>query len=494
MRLKKAWLLTSLLAIAGLGRAEEPGQPEATSTVSPETSEESSVKPEKPIVVPLTSRRGTPAISPDDAPLAPDNEHVASLIWQGPALDAGPGGTEEANEYGMARLLPTVDLGKKFPKVTFGGQLQVDAGWFNQSTSSRLTVGDVQDAAGVRRARINAFGSLAENVDFKLQLDFGFPGRPSYADAYVDFTKIPILGVIRAGQFKQPEGLEYLTTNRFLTFMERSPSNLLMPNRRMGIGTFNRTEDGRATWFFSAYRTGTDQYADDLNDNGAFAGMGRMTWLVWDGDFDKYFHLGGSFGIAGATNGRVRYGTLGGNAPEWGLFVGTIGTPEFAQSTPSFVDTKAFNALNVLLSNFEAAWTYGPFSLQGEFTANQVNRPNAPYAFFPGYYAQASYFITGEHRPYNRNLAVFDRVIPHTEYGRGRLLGGAWEVAFRIANLNLNSENIRGGDITDGTVGVNWYLNPYTRVYFNYIHSYLQKEPIGPSNANVFAMRAQVDF
>ena len=432
--------------------------------------------------------------SPDDAPLPLQSNPIGALIWQGPALDAGPGGSDEAVEYGQARLLPTVDLGKKFPKVTFGGQLQVDAGWFNQSTSSMLSVGDVQDAAGVRRARIQAFGAVAENVDFKLGLDFAFPGRPSYADAFLDFTKIPLLGIIRVGQFKQPEGLEYLTSNRFLTFMERGPSNLLMPNRRMGIGTFNRTESGRRTWFFSVYRSGSDQYGNDLSDNGAFGGMGRMTWLAWDGDYDKYMHFGGSFGISGATNSKIRYGTLGGNAPEWGLFVGTIGTPEFANSTPSFVDTKAFGAENVLLSNFEYAFNYESFSLQGEYTANQVNRIDKPYAFFHGYYAQASFFLTGEHRPYNRNLAVFDRVLPLSEYGHGRLLGGAWEIAARISNLDLNQQNIHGGNITDGTAGLNWYANPYTRVYFNFIHSFLQKEPIGPSNANVFAMRAQVDF
>jgi len=476
--------LTGVMGQETVNKSEKPTSAEASPADMPDST-----------VIPLVPRREVPAVSPDDAPTLPETRGLSAIIWQGPALDAGPGGTEDAVEYGMARLLPTVMApGRTGPKVTLGGQLQVDAGWFNQSTSSRLSVGDVQDAAGVRRARLAGFGSLAENVDFKLQMDFGFPGRPSYADAYVDFTKIPFLGVIRVGQFKQPEGLEYLTSNRFLTFMERGPSNLLMPNRRMGIGTFNRAEDGRATWFFSAYRSGTDQYGDDLNDNGAFAGMGRMTWLAWDGDFDKYMHFGGSFGFSGATNGKLRYGSLGGNAPEWGLFVGTIGTPEFANSTPSFADTKSFSAESVVLSNFEYAFNYGPLALQGEYTANQVNRPNKPYAFFHGYYAQVSWFITGESRPYNRNLAVFDRVVPHTEYGKGRILGGAWEIAARISNLDLNSENINGGNITDGTLGLNWYANPYTRIYFNAIHSFLQKEPIGPSNANVFAMRAQVDF
>lgn len=436
-----------------------------------------------------------PEVAPEENPAVPGPFLVSSFLWQGPALDAGPGGTQEAVEYGMARLLPTVAAPRPGgPKVTLGGLIQADAGWFNQSTSSRLAVGDVQDAAGLRRARFNAFGSVAENVDFRLALDFAAPARPSFVDAFLDFTKIPLLGNIRVGQFRQPEGLEVLTAQRFGVFMERAPNILLMPVRRMGIGTYNRSEDARSTWFFSAYRTGTDQYADDLNDNGAYAGMGRFTRLVWDGDHDKYLHLGGSFGFAGATNDRLQYGRLGGNSPEWGLFVGTIGTPEFANSTPSFVNTGQFRALNTVLSNLEMVSTLGPCTVQGEFTTSQVNRPDLPYAFFYAYYGQISWFLTGESRPYNRNLGVLDRVIPLTNSRPGQPFGGAWEIAARISSIDLTSGNINGGQLTDGTVSLSWYANPYTRLYFNFIHSYLQKEPVGPSNANVFAMRAQVDF
>lgn len=444
---------------------------------------------------PDPSQFGLPLLSEDDAPLESFPSRVSALVWQGPALDAGPGGSEDAVEYGMARLLPTVAAARPGgTKVTLGGLIQADAGWFNQSTSSRLAVGDVQDAAGLRRARFNAFGSVAENVDFRLALDFAAPARPSFVDAFLDFTKTPLIGNLRVGQFRQPEGLEVLTAQRFGVFMERAPNILLMPVRRMGIGTYNRSEDTRSTWFVSAYRTGTDQYADDLNDNGAFAGMARFTRLVWDGDHDKYLHLGGSFGFGGATSGKLQYGRLGGNSPEWGLFVGTIGTPEFTNSTPSFVNTGQFSALNTVLSNFEMVSTLGPCTVQGEFTTSQVNRPDLPYAFFYAYYGQISWFLTGESRPYNRNLGVLDRVIPLTNSRPGHPFGGAWEIAARISSIDLTSGTINGGQLTDGTVGLSWYANPYTRLYFNFIHSCLQKEPIGPSNANVFAMRAQVDF
>ena len=364
-----------------------------------------------------------------------------------------------------------------------------------------MTMGDVQDAAGIRRARINAFGSVAENVDFRMGFDFGFPGRPTFTDNFLDFTKVPLLGTIRAGIFKQPMGLEELTSFRFLTFMERAPNFLLQPFRRVGIGFFNASEDRRATWFVSAYRSGNDQFANDISDSGGYAGMGRFTFLPFINEFDDHFlHIGGSVGYSGANNGNIRYGLFGGNAPEWGMFVGTVGTPEFEKSTPSFVNTGRVPAYGAILSNTELSYVFGPLSLQSEFTTSQVNRVNNPAAFFYAYYAQASFFLTGEHRPYNRNLGYFDRVMPHTTMGSGKPLGGAWEVALRLSHITLSNAGVEGGDLTDGTFGINWYANPYTIMKFNFIHSFLDNKGNGkggiydPSNANVFAIRAQVDF
>jgi phosphate-selective porin OprO/OprP len=489
---RKFGLIIALQAVILLGNAcgfpENPDSSKDTPLADPEASESI------PIFPPAAQ------LSPDDAPLATNN--LSFLVWQGPALDAGPGGTEDAVEYGMARLLPTVAGAKPGgPKVTFGGVFQVDAGWFNQSTASQVTMGDVQDAAGIRRARLTAFGSVAENVDFRMQFDFGFPGRPTFTDNYVDFTRVPLLGTLRVGIFKQPMGLEELTSFRFLTFMERAPNFLLQPFRRVGIGFFNASEDRRATWFVSAYRSGNDQFANDISDSGGYAGMGRFTFLPFINEFEDHFlHIGGSVGYSGANNGNIRYGLFGGNAPEWGMFVGTVGTPEFENSTPSFVNTGRIPAYGAILSNTELAYVLGPFSLQGEVTTSQVERVDNPTAFFYAYYAQASFFLTGEHRPYNRNLGYFDRVMPHTTMGSGKPLGGAWEVALRLSHITLSNAGVEGGDLTDGTFGINWYANPYTIMKFNFIHSFLDNKGNGkggiydPSNANVFAIRAQVDF
>lgn len=58
----------------------------------------------------------------------------------------------------------------------------------------------------------------------------------------------------------------------------------------------------------------------------------------------------------------------------------------------------------------------------------------------------------------------------------------------------MDSLAIRGGVITDLTVGLNWYLNPYLRVTANYIHAFASRPPIGRNNTDVFAMRIGYEF
>ena len=115
--LKRTWLILGLLAGSFMGQARAfPEIPSTTPKPPPPSGATGSTD--------LSVEDRIPALSPDDAPVA-----APGLVWQGPALDAGPGGTEDAVEYGMARLLPTVAGAKPGgPKVTFGGVFQVDAG------------------------------------------------------------------------------------------------------------------------------------------------------------------------------------------------------------------------------------------------------------------------------------------------------------------------------------------------------------------------------
>ena len=59
-------------------------------------------------------------------------------------------------------------------------------------------------------------------------------------------------------------------------------------------------------------------------------------------------------------------------------------------------------------------------------------------------YAYVSYFLTGENRPYDRKLGVFDRVRPYEDFFRVRTDDGsietgwgAWELAYRFSYIDI---------------------------------------------------------
>jgi phosphate-selective porin OprO/OprP len=57
------------------------------------------------------------------------------------------------------------------------GFFQADSGWIHQAAANRTAVGDVQDGADFRRARLAATGDVADNTGYMVEFDFGFPGR-----------------------------------------------------------------------------------------------------------------------------------------------------------------------------------------------------------------------------------------------------------------------------------------------------------------------------
>jgi phosphate-selective porin OprO/OprP len=71
---------------------------------------------------------------------------------------------------------------------------------------------------------------------------------------------------------------------------------------------------------------------------------------------------------------------------------------------------------------------------------------------------------------------------------------GAWEVAARFSNIVLNDKDIKGNNLTDFTIGLNWYLNPYTRWKFNYVRAFLEDDRVGNSLTDAYGMRFDYDF
>jgi phosphate-selective porin OprO/OprP len=356
-----------------------------------------------------------------------------------------------------------------------------------------------------RRARVGWQGGW-ECTEYRIEVDFALPGRPSFLDIWAGLNGVPVVNIVRVGHFFEPFSLERLTSNRYVTFMERSlPDGPFAPARNIGIAAFNHTPDARMTWALGVFKE-ADLFGDNViipgsaaNDIGVRGGgavTGRITWLpYWDecSDGRRYVHLGGAGSLRRPDENRVRFAAQ----PEARLGAAV-------PNVPAFVDTDWIPCDRNHLVGGEFAWVCGPFSLQSEYMIDFLHRiDGGPNVAFHGWYVTASYFLTGEHRPYKRTMpqgGVFGRVIPNRDFclasKRPDGFGGpgAWEIAARVSQLDFNDGDIRGGRLTDVTVGLNWYMTPYLRITSNYIRAILDNPVHGRSYADVYAVRVGYDF
>jgi phosphate-selective porin OprO/OprP len=153
---------------------------------------------------------------------------------------------------------------------------------------------------------------------------------------------------------------------------------------------------------------------------------------------------------------------------------------------------------------------YGPLSIQGEYVGTWVENAVQPIApvpvghgtpFFQGAYVTIMYFLTGEHRNYNKQLAALDRVIPHSNFfwvnssGGSCWSFGAWQAGVRLSFVDLNDNAINGGELRSCTFGLNWFLNPNAKLQFNYDLTHRsQVAATPPGQINAFGARFAYDF
>lgn len=361
--------------------------------------------------------------------------------------------------------------------VKVGGRIQND--WAVLAPDD-----DLQDAfanrAGIgtgtelRRARIQISGSIYERVGFKFQYDFA-NSEVGFRDLFIDLLDLPAVGRLRIGHFKEPLSLEQVTSDVHVTFMERSLLDALVPGRETGFMLQNDAFEQRLTWALGAFRDTASDSGNGFSSDPLYSLTGRVTGLPWFEDGGrKLLHLGLAFSQRFRDENTVRFSSR----------------PE-AHLAPNLVNTGNFVTDAVRIVNAELALVHGPFSLQGEYnrlfadgSGESVGDPA-----FDALYVQASYFLTGEHRPYKASEGAFDRLIPRRNFDREGGLG-AFEVAARFSRIDLDSEGVSGGTLNDGTLGINWYLNPNVRFSFNYVLGRLE----GVGWTNQAQSRFQVDF
>ncbi|MDM8545572.1 porin [Candidatus Venteria ishoeyi] len=349
-----------------------------------------------------------------------------------------------------------------------GGRLMVDSAFYQQDKA------DLGNGTELRRARIELEGTMFTDWAYELGVDFS-DGNADVKDAYMAYNGFwPVQ--LKVGQFKEPFSLEELTSSRYSTFMERALPNEFVAGRHIGIGA--KTLGKNWTLAGGIFGESFDDDADDEGDEG-WGLSGRLTFAPYQAD-RKALHFGTALAYRVPDDEqKVKYNVR----------------PESHITDVKFLDTGSIKQVdNTLLAGLEMAGIWGPFSLQSEYMQMRVKRLQDKQNYsFDGWYVYGSWFITGESRAYKFKKGVFARVKPRSRKG-------AWELALRYSELNLNDTDINGGLGKNWTLGLNWYINKRFRLMANYIrvdndqYADADGDVTGNDDPSVMQMRMQVDF
>jgi phosphate-selective porin OprO/OprP len=333
--------------------------------------------------------------------------------------------------------------------------------------------GRLQDAATNRRKYLSLYLKKKDVYDAKVEFDYQ---SKKWQDNFLRLQSKAFLGedigAFRIGQSKTPVGFEGNTSSSAPTFIELAlPSQAVFENRRIGVDWAL----ARPAWLVSLGYYGGDLQGD--NDGRTLAA--RAAWVPIHQKTDV-LHLG----IAASR--ETRDATTNGldvTSPPSARF---RSAPEAGLSPLYLVDSGTLNGVDRIdRYGLEGLWIHGPWSVQGEYlradTRFEAARPDY---HGDGYYAFATWTLTGESRSYRDGNA--GNIAPTHEWG-------AFELALRYSSLDLDDGTILGGQEHDWTLGANWYLGRHLRFQANYIRAFSDRRGLA-LDPRIAELRAQVVF
>lgn len=308
-------------------------------------------------------------------------------------------------------------------RARFGGRVEQDWLWITGDNELENAVGTLEDGVFFRRARFQGDGTIYGIIDYFAEFEFAPVENIVFQDVWIQLNQLGRIGKVRAGHLKVPFGLDNVTSARHLTFFERSAvHDAFQQEYDPGIMVWNTFANDDFRYAISYLRFDPRESGTSLG-NGQHSFAARISGAPLHSDDDRrLLHPGGAIRINDSTTDATS--SLDGFRFQ--------ARPEF-RNTPRFVDTGFFEADGAVFPGAEAAIVVDSFSLQGEYVSTMVSDAISPAMVplgdvnFSGYYIQASYFLTGEHRPYSRSNGAFGRINPINPVKQPGSCGICWE-------------------------------------------------------------------
>ncbi len=336
-------------------------------------------------------------------------------------------------------------------KMKIGGRMHLQAAYHDEG---RIAGRDINDGLEIRRGRLYVKGVLYH--DWKYQAEYDFAGNKTHIkDLWLGYTGFKPMGLdfIGLGHQKQPYSLEVEMSSNDIPFIERALDYSLteaVVDRALGV----RLQTHGGFWFAAAGLYG--ESIGKNNDEG-WGTAGRFI-LAPVHDDNTVVHVGVRGAYREPNDDRTQHFRYE-SSHQSSFYLANTGTIDEVDNTS--------------LVGGEAAFVYGPFGLEGEYTYAMVERRRGRRDLdFDGFHVQATWSLTGESKAaaYRLKDGEFKRLKPHQYFSFANGGLGAWEVAARYGWIDLNDADIRGGKAQDFSVALNWYLNPNIRLMFDWTH------------------------
>jgi phosphate-selective porin OprO/OprP len=427
---------------------------------------------------------------------------------------------------------PTISSADGRFTASVRGLAQMDWAYYSQSHAASilpLAYGpDLSSGANFRRVYLGLQGKIFGDWSYNLNFDFGGSGgteTPGHIQSvYLQYDGLKPWA-FRVGAYPPPANIEDGTSAGDTVFLERNAPSDLQRNIAGGDGrdavtilyagdtefgaisyTGNKVQDG-AKALAAAGAPAAPNYDEQQGL------LGRLSYLpVSTADAHWLIGVNGTYIINPPDLTPNGAATLSSTPGATAKHVITLSDPPelTVDSNGTLLATTGALAANHLRQwgaetganwkNFYGQAGYYNFDVQradvayktftsATTSATQIVTPSDN--SFSGWYVQGSWILTGESKGYSTATGAFTPPKPDAPFSFDDSGWGAWEVAARYSDLNLNDNirdpasvitawtgassrtytfynTVRGGEQKIATFGINWYPNSVVRFAFDY--------------------------
>jgi phosphate-selective porin OprO/OprP len=369
-------------------------------------------------------------------------------------------------------------------KAKVRGRLHVDYNAIDQDEA--ITGRPDVSAAEIRRARLGVEGVLWYDVKYIVEVDFA-NDAVSLKDAYAEYTGLAKDLGLRVGNFKTFNSLDQLNSSNYRTFQE-TPALVEAwgIDRQIGAAAiYAKDHYTLSAGIFGPYSSNDERWLEDVK-----TGSARLTVAPINSDVNgvhQVVHLGASWRYREQAEhlrspSSATLDPLSDQFFQYRARGADLHLADRFVSTPGIFDADTFWGLEALV-------IWKSFHVQAEYSELEAEVSplfNGADPTYTGWYVDAGWFITGETLEYNKGVYGRPKVKNPVVWSKGGGWG-AWQLAFRYDVVDLTDKAITLQGNTAGTspqptsvnctncgeqntwiVGVNWWLNDYSRIQFQY--------------------------